>query len=174
MASMHCKAAIPVSSSSSLAPMYLIQKRGKANKKGGSIYERFSENCADKAEKNREDGKIGESVWKIKPQNFSFIHRKRGIYSPFGQPREQLTHHRPMRRKRRGGSPVAKEMEGQGAKMDEIKQLGRKKFAYNARQVEGGHYVNYIFEAAPEAIVKIQSALALNTSIYMQHYQRIS
>ena len=112
MASMHCKAAIPVSSSSSLAPMYLIQKRGKANKKGGSIYERFSENCADKAEKNREDGKIGESVWKIKPRNFSFIHRKRGIYSPFGQPREQLTHHRPMRRKRRGGSPVAKEMEG--------------------------------------------------------------
>ena len=71
-------------------------------------------------------------------------------------------------------SAVAKEIEGQGAKMDEIKQLGRKKFAYNARQIEGGHYVNYIFEAAPEAIEKIQSALSLNTSIYMQHYQRIS
>ncbi len=69
---------------------------------------------------------------------------------------------------------VAKEMEGSGAKMDEVQQLGRKKFAYNARQIEGGHYVNYIFEAAPTDIEKIQTALALNTSIYMQHYQRLA
>ena len=71
-------------------------------------------------------------------------------------------------------SEVAKQIEGGGAKMDEIQQLGRKKFAYNARQVEGGHYVNYIFESAPENIEKIQSTLALNTNIYMQHYKRIS
>ena len=71
-------------------------------------------------------------------------------------------------------STVGKEIEANGAKMDEIKQLGRKKFAYNARQIEGGHYVNYIFEAEPAAITKIQSVLALNTSIYLQQYQRIS
>ncbi|MGJ8676122.1 MAG: 30S ribosomal protein S6 [Akkermansiaceae bacterium] len=71
-------------------------------------------------------------------------------------------------------STVGKEIEASGAKLDEVKQLGRKKFAYNARQVEGGHYVNYIFEAEPAAIKKIQSVLALNTSIYMQQYQRIS
>jgi len=68
---------------------------------------------------------------------------------------------------------VAKEMEGKGAKMDEIKQLGRKKFAYNARHLEGGHYVNYIFEAEPADIEKIQEELNLNTSIYLQHYQRL-
>ncbi len=68
---------------------------------------------------------------------------------------------------------VAKEMEGKGAKMDEIQQLGRKKFAYNARHLEGGHYVNYIFEAEPADIVKIQEELNLNTSIYLQHYQRL-
>ncbi|MBT8036569.1 MAG: 30S ribosomal protein S6 [Verrucomicrobiae bacterium] len=69
---------------------------------------------------------------------------------------------------------VAKEMEGNGAKMDEIQQLGRRKFAYNARQVDGGHYVNYIFEADPAAIDQIQTKLTLNNSIYLQHYQRLS
>lgn len=69
---------------------------------------------------------------------------------------------------------VANEMEATGAKMDEIQQLGRKKFAYNARQIDGGHYVNYIFNADAEAIEKIQTKLSLNTGVYLQHYQRLS
>ncbi len=71
-------------------------------------------------------------------------------------------------------SSVAKEMESKGAKMDEIQQLGRKKFAYNARHLDGGHYVNYIFEADPADIEKIQSKLKLNKSVYLQHYQRLA
>ena len=70
-------------------------------------------------------------------------------------------------------SSVAKEMETVGAKMDEIQQLGRRKFAYNARHLEGGHYVNYIFEAAPNDIEQIQSKLSLNGTVYLQHYQRL-
>lgn len=69
---------------------------------------------------------------------------------------------------------VANEMEASGAKMDEIQQLGRKKFAYNARQIDGGHYVNYIFNAEAEAIDAIQSKLSLNDGVYLQHYQRLS
>jgi len=69
---------------------------------------------------------------------------------------------------------VATEMEASGAKMDEIQQLGHKKFAYNARQIDGGHYVNYIFEAEAEAIEKIQAKLSLNEGIYLQHYQRLA
>ena len=52
---------------------------------------------------------------------------------------------------------VAKEMEAAGAKLDEIKQMGRRKFAYNARHLEGGHYVNYIFEADAQQIEQILS-----------------
>ena len=70
-------------------------------------------------------------------------------------------------------SSVAKEMEGKGAKMDEIQQLGRRKFAYNARHLDGGHYVNYIFEAEPDAIEDIQEKLSLNNGVYLQHYQRL-
>lgn len=71
-------------------------------------------------------------------------------------------------------SSVAKEMEGKGAKMDEIQQLGRRKFAYNARHLDGGHYVNYIFEAEPNALEDIQEKLSLNNSVYLQQYQRLS
>ena len=71
-------------------------------------------------------------------------------------------------------STVSKELEEEGAKLDEIKQLGRKKFVYNARKLDGGHYVNYIFEAEANVIDKVQARLKLNTSVHLQHYQRLS
>lgn len=71
-------------------------------------------------------------------------------------------------------SNVSKELEEEGAKLDEIKQLGRKKFAYNARKLDGGHYVNYIFEAEGDVINKVQARLKLNHAVHLQHYQRLS
>jgi len=71
-------------------------------------------------------------------------------------------------------SAVAKEMETEGAKLGEVRQLGRRKFAYNARRLESGHYVNYLFEAAPENIEKIESRLRLNTKVHLQHFSRLS
>ena len=68
---------------------------------------------------------------------------------------------------------VAKEMEEEGARLDEIKQLGKRKFAYNARHLDGGHYVNYIFEAEPQQVQSIQSRLKLNQLVHLQHYQRM-
>ena len=69
---------------------------------------------------------------------------------------------------------VAKEMEEEGAKLDEIKQMGRRKFAYNARHLEGGHYVNYVFEADSSQMEKIQTRLKLNNTVHLQHYARVS
>ena len=71
-------------------------------------------------------------------------------------------------------SSVSKELEEEGARLDEIKQLGRKKFAYNARKLNGGHYVNYLFEADGETIDKIKARLKLNSLVHLQHYQRLS
>jgi len=71
-------------------------------------------------------------------------------------------------------SIVSKEIEEEGAKLDEVKQLGRKKFVYNARKLDGGHYVNYIFEAESDVIAKIQARLSLNNSVHLQHYQRLA
>lgn len=71
-------------------------------------------------------------------------------------------------------SAVGKEIEEEGAKLDEIKQIGRRKFAYNARKLDGGHYVNYLFDASAEVVAKIQARLTLNDAVHLQHYQRLS
>lgn len=68
---------------------------------------------------------------------------------------------------------VAKEMEAEGAKLEEIKQMGRRNFAYNARHLDGGHYVNYVFEADTQQVQKIQGKLKLNALVHLQHYQRV-
>ena len=71
-------------------------------------------------------------------------------------------------------SAVGKEIEEEGAKLDEIKQIGRRKFAYNARKLDGGHYVNYLFDADSGVVEKIQERLKLNSAVHLQHYQRLS
>lgn len=71
-------------------------------------------------------------------------------------------------------SAVAKEMEEEGAKLDEVQQVGRKKFAYPSNKIDGGHYVNYLFEAQALTIDKINERLKLNNDVHLQHYRRIS
>jgi small subunit ribosomal protein S6 len=69
---------------------------------------------------------------------------------------------------------VSKEFEAEGAKLDKIAQLGRRQFAYNARHLESGHYVNYTFQGSPEVITKIQSRLRLNGHVHLQHFIRVA
>jgi len=71
-------------------------------------------------------------------------------------------------------SAIGKEIEDEGAKLDEIKQIGRRKFAYNARKLDGGHYVAYRFEADANVVAKIQTRLTSNGAVHLQHYQRLS
>jgi len=69
-------------------------------------------------------------------------------------------------------SQLSKEFENQGARLAQVDNLGRKKFPYAPRHVEGGWYINFQFESEPESVEKIQSALKLNEHIYQQYYQR--
>jgi small subunit ribosomal protein S6 len=69
---------------------------------------------------------------------------------------------------------VSKELEAEGAKVEKINQLGRRQFAYNARHLEAGHYVNYYFEGAADVVAKIQSRLRLNSHVHLQHFQRLA
>lgn len=66
---------------------------------------------------------------------------------------------------------VGKELEAEGAKLGEVKQIGRRKFAYASKHLESGLYVNYRFSADPDAIAKIQARLKLNGQVHLQHYQ---
>lgn len=71
-------------------------------------------------------------------------------------------------------SSVAKELEEEGAKLEEVQQLGRRKFAYKSRHLDAGHYVNYIFEADPSAIERMESRLRLNEKVHQRHFQRLA
>jgi small subunit ribosomal protein S6 len=68
-------------------------------------------------------------------------------------------------------SSVGKEIEAEGGKLEEVQQLGRRQFAYPAKHLEGGHYVNYLFAADPSVIEKVQARLKLNDHVHLQHYQ---
>lgn len=69
-------------------------------------------------------------------------------------------------------SQISKEFETHGARLTQVDNLGRKKFPYAPRHVEGGWYINYHFETEPESIDKLKTALKLNENVYLQHYQR--
>ncbi len=66
---------------------------------------------------------------------------------------------------------IGREIEGEGASLEQIDQIGHKEFAYNARKLAAGHYVNYHFQAEPSVIEKVQARLKLNGAVHLQHYQ---
>ena len=66
---------------------------------------------------------------------------------------------------------VGREIEAEGGSLEEIQQMGRKDFAYNARKLAAGHYVNYHFKAEPTVISKLEDRLKLNEAVHLQHYQ---
>ena len=70
-------------------------------------------------------------------------------------------------------SRIGKEMEEEGAKLQQIDQLGRKEFAYPQRDASGAFFVNYQFEADPSAVEKLRARLSLIDDIRVQHYQLI-
>jgi small subunit ribosomal protein S6 len=69
---------------------------------------------------------------------------------------------------------VGKELETEGAKLEQITQLGRRQFAYNSRHLESGHYVNFVFQGSSDIISKIQARLRLNHHVHLQHFQRMA
>jgi len=69
-------------------------------------------------------------------------------------------------------SQLGREFEQNGAKLEQVDNLGKKKFPYAPRHVESGYYISFQFEAAPEAINPLQTKLKLNENIYQQYFQR--
>jgi len=69
---------------------------------------------------------------------------------------------------------VSKEIEGEGAKVENIDNMGRKEFANTPRNISGAHYVTYTISGEPDCINKIQAKLALNGSVYMNQFNRVA
>jgi len=68
---------------------------------------------------------------------------------------------------------ITKELESNGATMEQIERVGKKEFAHeNHAKQKHGYYVQYHFEAEPAVIDGVQEKLKLNDSVMLQHYRR--
>lgn len=69
-------------------------------------------------------------------------------------------------------SGIGQEIEEEGGKLEQIDQLGKREFVYNARHLSHGFYVNYYFEAEPSVVAKLRKRLSLNKAVHLQYYNR--
>lgn len=69
-------------------------------------------------------------------------------------------------------STISREIEKSGAKLQQIDQIGKRKFPYSPRHVESGYFVNIQFEAEPTVVDAVRAKLKLNDNVYQQYYQK--
>jgi len=69
-------------------------------------------------------------------------------------------------------SGISKKMEGEGASLEQIDRLGKKEFAYNARHLAQGYYVNMQFDAEPSSLSKIRDFLKRDDDVFLQYFQK--
>ena len=65
------------------------------------------------------------------------------------------------------------EFQKEGADVEQVQKMDKRQFSYQAGELDGGHFVNFIFHADPQLIVKLRSKFKLDPEIYRQHYQRL-
>lgn len=69
---------------------------------------------------------------------------------------------------------ITKELESNGAALEQIDRLGRKEFAHaNHAKQNHGYYVQYRFEAEPTALREVEAHLKHNEQVMLQHYRRL-
>ena len=68
---------------------------------------------------------------------------------------------------------IGKEIEDEGCTLEQIEQMGKREFAYNARHLAAGHYVAYQFNAEPTNLDRLKERLKLNSIVHLQQYKRL-
>ena len=65
------------------------------------------------------------------------------------------------------------EFQKEGAEIEQVQKMDKRQFSYQAGELDAGHFVNFIFHADPQLIVKLRSKFKLDAEVYRQHYQRL-
>ena len=61
----------------------------------------------------------------------------------------------------------------EGAQIEQVQKMDKRQFAYVAGPLNAGYYVNFVFNADPQAITKLRSKFKLDPEVYRQNYQRV-
>ena len=62
----------------------------------------------------------------------------------------------------------------EGLSVEQVQKMGHRQFSYAAGELSGGYYVNFVFQAEPLVLAKIQAKLKLDEAVYRQHYLRLA
>src|SRR5436305_6388671 len=65
------------------------------------------------------------------------------------------------------------EFDKEGAKIEQVQKMDKRQFTYVAGELDAGHYVNFVFNADPQLIVKLRAQFKLDSDVYRQHFQRL-
>lgn len=69
-------------------------------------------------------------------------------------------------------SKLGREMELEGATLEQIDHLGKKKFPYGSKKLTEGYFVNYQIQAVPAVLEKVKAKLRLNADVHQQNFLR--
>lgn len=69
-------------------------------------------------------------------------------------------------------SKIGREMELDGAKLDQIDHLGKKTFPYGSKKLTDGYFVSYQIQAEPADLDKVKARLRLNPDVHQQDFLR--
>ena len=71
-------------------------------------------------------------------------------------------------------SKLGRDMELEGATLEQIDHLGKRKFPYGSKKLTEGYFVNYQITADAATLEKVKSKLSLNLDVHQQYYQRLN
>lgn len=68
---------------------------------------------------------------------------------------------------------LEKVLAAEGAKIEQVQRLEKRELAYESKHTKSAYYVNFIFEADPGTIDKLQKKLKLDEDVLLQNYLQL-
>ena len=65
------------------------------------------------------------------------------------------------------------ELTKEGAAVEQVQKMDKRPLAYSPRHIDAAYYTNFIFEAEPSLITKLQNKFKLDPIVFLQHYQQL-
>lgn len=68
---------------------------------------------------------------------------------------------------------LEKVIAAEGARIEQVQRLEKRELAYESKHTKNAYYVNFIFEAEPATIDKLQKKLKLDGDVLLQNYLQL-
>lgn len=65
------------------------------------------------------------------------------------------------------------ELKKEGATIEQVQKIGARQFTYAAGALDGGYYVNFVFQGEPALLARLRAKFKNNAEIYRQTYMRL-